>query len=132
MPVTTETPLIFDYDISGRVGTSGDIVQVWEEDALKNSLKMWIVSRRGDIIREPERGGFIIDWLTKPLNEENAENVEMSIRDGIDQSFAPALKIQNLSVTADPERRQWRIYMEVTSPDLKLQVVLDERIKQKI
>ena len=128
MPEIT-TPLVFDYDISGRVGLGGDILQVWEKDALVNSLKMWIVSRRGDIIREPERGGYLIDWLTKTMNEENAENVEMAIRDGIDQDFNPYLKILHLKVTAENSKRYWKIYLEVYSPDLNLQIQLSEKIK---
>lgn len=131
MPIT-ETPLIFDYDISGRVGISGDILQVWEKDALINSLKMWIISRRGDVVREPQRGGYVFDWLLKPMNSVNAEEVEMSIRDGIDQDFTPFLRILNLSVTPINEKRQWRIYMEVYSPDLQLKATLDERIKNTI
>ncbi len=128
MPVI-ENPLIYDYDISGKVGLSGDILQVWEQDALINSLKMWISSRRGGIIREPTRGGYLIDWLTKTMSETNIENLEMSIRDGIDQDFSPHLQIINLIVSPDTKKRQWNIYMEVFSPELKLRAVLDERIK---
>jgi len=128
MPENT-TPLVFDYDISGRVGLGGDILQVWERDALINSLKMWVVSRRGDVIREPGRGGYLVDWLTKTMSDDNVENVEMAIRDGIDQDFDPYLRILHLRVTAENSKRYWRIYMEVFSPDLNLQATLDEKIK---
>ena len=131
MPVS-ESPLIYDYDLSGRVGIGGDIIQVWEDEALINSLKMWIVSRRGDIIREPGRGGYLIDWLLKPMNEISAEDVEMAIRDGIDQDFDPFLKILYLSVTPNKDQRYWNIYMEVYSPDLHLRATLDEKIKATI
>ena len=128
MPII-ENPLIYDHDISGRIGLSGDILQVWEQDALINSLKMWISSRKGDMIHEPRRGGYLIDWLTKSMNETNIENLEMSIRDGLDQDFSPRLQIINLIVSPDTKKRQWNIYMEVFSPELKLRAVLDERIK---
>jgi hypothetical protein len=128
MPVA-ETPLVFDYDISGRVGVAGDILQVWEKEALVNSLKMWIMSRKGDIIREPNRGGYLIQWLTRPMSEENAENVEMAIRDGIDQDFDPYLKILFLKVTPNYINRYWDIYMEVESPQLNVQTALSARIK---
>ena len=131
MPVI-ENPLIYDYDISGGVGLNGDILQVWEQEALINSLKMWISSRRADIIREPERGGYLIDWLTKAMSADNIDAIQMSIRDGLDQDFSPHLQVINLIVTPDVQKRQWRIYMEIYSPELKLQAVLDERIKATI
>lgn len=131
MPII-ETPLIFDYDISGRIGLSGEIVQVWERDALINSLKMWIISRKGGIVREPGRGGYVFDWLLKPMHEVNAEDVEMSIRDGIDQDYTPYLKILNLKVTPNGAGRYWRIYMEVYSPELNMQATLDEKIKATV
>ncbi len=132
MPVAIETPLIFDYDISGNIGLSGGIIQVWEEDALINSLKMWIVSRRTDIVREPGRGGYVIDWLTKAAQEQNIENLEMAIRDGIDQDFSPPLQIINLEVTVNALKRTWNIYMEVFSAQLNLRATLEERIKATV
>lgn len=127
-----EDVLIFDHDLEGTILPNGTIKQLWEKDALTNSLKMWITSRRGDVVREPERGGYLYSWLTKPLREEEIDNIEMAIRNGIEQDFQPFLRIIALQVTPNYEGRYWEIYLETYSPYLALRSTVNEKIKATI
>lgn len=122
-------PLIFDYDYLGSTTTNGELKHIWEKEALTQSIKLWIASFKGDSIRNPRRGGYVTQWLMKPMGEVDEDVVEMSIRDGLFQDFKPYLEVLNLSVTPNRENRQWEIYMEVYSPTLKLKTQVSERIK---
>lgn len=127
-----ENQLIFDYDLLGRIDANGGIHQVWEGDALSNSIKMWIASYRGEIIREPNRGGYLLQWLTKPMNPAFEDHVSMAIRNGFEQDFKPYLQIQYLTVTANMEKRRWDIYMEVFAPSLNLKTTVDAKIQNTV
>ena len=123
---------IFDHDYKGSIDANGAITQLWGEAALNQSIKLWIASFTGDIVRDSRRGGYITYWLMKPMNTDSIDRVKMAIKDGIYQDFEPTLVIDLLQVEADFENRQWHIYIEVYSPTLKVRAVVDEKIKARI
>ncbi len=123
---------IFDYDYKGSIDNNGGITQFWGEDALKQSIKLWLASFQGDVVRNPKRSGYITYWLMKPMSIENIDRIKMAIKDGIYQDFEPNLIIDLLQIEADFENRQWHIYMEVYSPTLKTKATIDERIKARV
>lgn len=123
---------IFDYDYQGLKDKNGAITQLWGEPALNQSIKLWLVSFQGDIVRAPKRSGYITNWLMKPMNDDNIDRVKMAIKDGIYQDFEPALIIDVLEVTPNYEERYWHIYLEVYSNALKTKAVVDEKIKARV
>jgi len=123
---------IFDHDYQGFVDGQGKISQLWGEEALNQSIKLWLVSSQGDIVRGPKRGGYINYWLMKPMAVDNIDRIKMAIKDGIYQDFTPSLAIELLQIEADFENRQWHIYMEVYSPTLKTKATIDEIIKARV
>jgi len=123
---------IYDHDYLGTVDTNGAIKQVWGEEALNQSLKHWLASFRGDIIRDPNKGGFLTPLLAKPMNLINQDNLKMAIKDGLYQDYKPYLAIQKLEVKAENEGRYWYIYLEVYSKDLKVSTVVEEKIKARV
>ena len=122
-------PLIFDYSYLGLKNERGEIKQLWEEEALTQSIKLWIASFRTDAMRNPQRGGYVTRWLMTPMNQVDEEEIVMSIRDGIYQDFSPYLEVRDLRATPNFERRYWEIYMEVYSPTLKVKAQVSEKIK---
>lgn len=124
-------PHIFDYDYRGTVDVKGNLKQLWGKDALDQSLKMWIASMKGESIRNPNRGGFLLAWLLKPITETTVEDIKMTIRDGIYQDFRPYLRIIDLVVEPNYEKRYWYIELKVYSPDLKVQTTVSERVKAR-
>lgn len=122
-------PYIFDYDYLGRVDNNGELRTLWGEEALKQSIKLWIASFKGDVIRQPTKGGYVSRWLMKPMATADVDEIEMVIRNGIYSDFSPYLQIRDLRITPNYEQRYWEIYLAVYSPDLKVNTTVSERIK---
>ena len=127
-----EIPIIYDHHYEGGIDKNGIIKQVWDSEALNNSIKMWLASFSGEIIRNPSKGGYVMSWLLKPMSQVNKENLEMAIRDGFYQDFTPYLEILNLNVEPNYEYRYWHIQLEAYSPNLKLRVNVSEKIKNRV
>lgn len=126
--------IVYDHYYAGGSDYKGEIKQVWGEEAMKNAIRMWFASFSGEIIRQPQRGGLIREVLTKPMNEIEADDIEMAIRDGFEQDFVPYMQIleNSLSVTPDYSNEKWVIYMKIYSPDLKVITEVSEEIKARV
>jgi hypothetical protein len=125
----SENKVLYDVDYLGIINVDGTIKELWGEEALNASIKLWIASNVGEIVRDPNRGGYISRHLARPMREADIDNIKMAIRDGIHQDFAPHLQIEDLRVEADYENRRWKMYLEVYSPDLNISATIDESIK---
>ena len=121
--------VLFDLDYEGNITQEGAIRELWGEEALNQSIKLWIASNLCDIIREPNRGGYITRYLCKPMREVDVEDIKMGIRDGIYQDFEPHLVINDLRIEPDYANRRWKFYMEVYSQNLKTKTTVEEYIK---
>lgn len=128
----TDYPIVYDVSLDGKVKKNGEISQVWNKEALVNALKMWIASYKGEYIRNPEAGGYVTKHLMKPMRQDGIDAIKSSIRNGISDDFRPFLRIRQLEVVPNYEKRYWRIYMEVYSPDLKVDATVDEKIKNQV
>jgi len=129
---STEVPIIYDLSLTGGADPYGHIKDVWGADALNNAIKMWIASYRGEAIRNPNSGGYITQWLMKPMNEANIPSITMSIKDGIEQDFSPSLTINAVTVTPNYVQRYWKIYLDVYSSDLKIRTQVSANIKNQV
>ena len=128
-----DPPVIFDVDLDGSIELDGSLKYLWEEDALVQSIKLWIASRKGDILRKPNSGGTVFPFLTKPLTEDSIDYLKMAIRDGISEDFVPELLITNLQVKPSSQNPQVvEIYMSVYCPALDTQASVDAKIRVKV
>lgn len=122
-------PIVYDLDMEGGIDKKGHIKEVWNVEALTNSIKMWMSSFRGDILRGPDQGGYIAEIVMRPMTETDAEDFEQIIRNGFNEDFRPYLRVYDIEVVPNYERRYWNIRLQVYSPDLKIYAEVDERIK---
>jgi hypothetical protein len=123
---------VFDYDYLGLTNSQGEIRTLWQEEALSQSIKLWIASFKGDAIRNPRRGGYVTRWLMKPMNTVDVDEIDMVIRNGIYEDFNPYLQILNLEIKPNYSQRYWEISLTVYSPDLKVSTEVTEKIKAGI
>ena len=120
---------IFDYHYLGYTNTRGELQHLWEEDALNQSIKLWIASFKGDVIRNPGRGGYINKLFMQPMKITDKDRVIMVIKNGLFQDFEPHLEIIALDVIPNLQNNYWELYMEVYSPSLRVKTSVSERIK---
>ena len=120
---------VYDHALEGGVDQKGTITQFSGSRALENSIKMWILSFRGEVIRVPGRGGYVIPHLMKPMTDERTEDIRLSIIDGIAQDFTPQLRLLRLNVVPDYVNRIYNISMVVFAPALKTDVSVDVSLR---
>jgi len=76
-------------------------------DAIKNVIKMYLMSNRGDYGRNLIKGGPLIAAIGKTLNPSNKDTITDMISKAI--SIYTNIVVTNILVTPDIENKQWVI-----------------------
>jgi hypothetical protein len=121
----------YDIYFLGGIDSQGRINELFGKDALRNAIRMWLISYKGEIIKKPYAGGYMVQWLYKPMTSVAPEDIEHSLRDGFDQDFRPTAFISNVSVIADYTKNQWLVTFDVYVPALKISIYIEEQIKNQ-
>lgn len=125
----TGNQLIFDYSYKGGLDAQGRISPLWQEDALKNSIRLWIGSFEGDIIGQPYRGGKVMRYLLKPMNRVNIKQFSGALKKSFSDEFGGFAKMESLDITPLFSERTWQVSMVVSSYALKLRTEIIDYIK---
>ena len=123
-------PKIFDILYSG--GPEGALTETWNKDAFINSLKIWLASFSGEVMHNPTRGGYLTQFLMKPMNEINLEHMRDTIRVGLLNDFTPKVEVSYVQIIPHFKERYWEINVSVYSPDLKQQIDLSEQLRSML
>jgi phage baseplate assembly protein W len=101
----------------------------WSQtDAIKQNLKMLLLTRPGEYVMDANYGVGLPDYLFLQEQEIDTGGLESRIRSQAD-SYMPYMTISNLSVTLDPANAMMRIrieffYNELTIPEVfELEVI---------
>ena len=101
----------------------------WSQtDAIKQNLKMLLLTRPGEYVMDPNYGVGLPDYLFLQEQEVDTGGLESRIRSQAD-SYMPYMTISNLSVTLDPINTMMRVrieffYNELTIPEVfELEVI---------
>lgn len=127
---TTNQTLYKDYSIDAELETTGALKILVGKEAITNALRQWISSFRGEIIRDPNRGGYITRWLMKPLSEDTALAIKRAILDGFVDEFYPVLIPSLIEVIPNYEREYWEIHIEAYSPEFRENINVIENIRR--
>lgn len=111
---------IIDFPVQGGFDKQGRLKRVYGAEALSNVMYSWILSKRGDRIRRPERGGSVYIALTKPMDENTLQLLEDALRTDFESEFSPNVLINSLEIIPNFAQKRWEINMEVTSPYLRI------------
>lgn len=120
---------VFDYDVLGRVDSSGQLTVYTGKQAISNSIVMWITSFRNDVLRSPGIGGYVTQHLYKPMSVSTKRNLLDAITDGINQDYRPTVTLKSLSVTPDYQNKTWLIDLVVYSDLIKEDVAVTTVLK---
>lgn len=109
------------YDISlfGKRTNTGSIEELWDEEALANSVVLWLSSNRGDYIRKPWKGGYVLPHLTKPMSEEIRRDLANAIIQGLQEDYDKIIKVESIAIQADYINKTWTITINAYSLDIK-------------
>jgi hypothetical protein len=123
--------LIHDYYFKGGIDLQGKIAETWQEEALKNAIRMWIASYQGDFIGQPYRGGQVMKHLLRPMSQVNIKRFNAAMRKDFNDEFSGVAEIEQLVITPYYSERKWKIDMAVSSYPLKLKTEIQDYIRGK-
>jgi hypothetical protein len=118
-----------DTDMTGELDSNGLIMRYFDKDAVRNSITMWLTSFPYDILRQPNRGGYITKLLYKPMTENTKDSLKHALVDGFKQDYTPMAELVSLSVTPDYENKTWQINLSVYVNIVKDQVDVEATLK---
>ncbi len=94
-------------DLSYRGFTQGNPFVLTQESAIKNALKMYLFSQRGDYGRNIGKGGPLIDFIGKPIDNIMKEEIRRRIISEV--SNFPNIVVNAVNVVGLPEKKVWAI-----------------------
>lgn len=119
-----------DYSIDADLTSTGALKVLEGRDAITNALKLWISSFRGEVMRDPSKGGYITRWLMKPISETTAVAIKRAILDGLNDEFYPILIPSIVDIIPNYEREYWEIHIEAYSPEFRENINMVENIRK--
>ncbi len=78
-------------------------------DSIKNALKLFLFSKKGDYGRDLSKGGPLIEFLGRPIDAETEESLKKAIFEAIDGYSNIVVKYVN--VYGDRENHKWVIHI---------------------
>jgi len=108
---TSSTCSLLNVNITGiqKSSITDSIFLVRGVEAIKNSIKLFLFSARGDYGRKVLLGGPLDFILGKPVTELTTSLIEKTIRDAIASFYT--LDIADLTIIPDPEKMKYSITM---------------------
>jgi len=119
-----------DYSSIGEIDSKGGIRLLMNREAVENSLRLWITSFRGEIIKRPTMGGIVLQWLMKPMSMETARNIKNAIIDGLANDFQPVISISSLSVVPNYEKQYWEIELIGYCPLIQDEISYSDKLRR--
>lgn len=114
-----------DYNYSGTLNQQGNISVLKDQDALSNAIKLWLCSFRGERLYRPNKGGYVVGSLMKPMSESRANEMEKAIKLGLRTDFQPSIEVKTCRVVPDYENYCYYIHVEGECPAFRSSVYAD-------
>ena len=93
-----KTTTFHDIDHLGLENKNGTAKEYSDDAALSVAFTIWMTSKRGDYIRDPQRGGPLDVTLFKNLSKLNLEKIEFSLSNAITFNFGEILRLKKITV----------------------------------
>ncbi|MCP4650352.1 MAG: hypothetical protein GY853_09785 [PVC group bacterium] len=104
-----------DFDIYGREHDDGSPFYLHDDDALNNSIVLWLTSKKGDFILDPEEGGILDHYLFKNMTLSVIEKLQFMLMNAIYRKFSNIITLNNVSIVPDRSSRTIKIDIYYTS-----------------
>ena len=104
-----------DFDIYGREKDDGQPYYFHDDEALGNALTLWLTSKKGDFIRDPEEGGILDHYLFKNMTADTINKIQFTLTNAIYKKFSNSIQLNNLEITPDRVSRTIEINIYYTS-----------------
>ena len=106
---------IIDLDLQGRENNNGTAREFYDDDALNNAFTLWLTSKKGDYVLDPNQGGIVDALQFKNLAEGGLELLKFSIENAINNNFNNLLELKNITLQLLKDIRVIAIYITYLS-----------------
>lgn len=90
-----------DFDIYGRTDERGNPLILRGNEAIKNAIITYLLSKRGDYIRRPTFGGILESIEFKAKNSDNLNSYSNELAQNITQQFGAYVNVLEVSINPD-------------------------------
>ena len=111
-----------DFSVFGETDNNGSLKQLQTPEAVENAFRSWLVSSRGEIIRQPNRGGYLKQQISKPMTPDRLEVIRAAIMNGLEQDFVPYIEVESLILTPDYSNRKLNVELRGLSKEYKTRI----------
>jgi phage baseplate assembly protein W len=87
-------------------------------EAVKNVMKLYLMSQKGDYRRNISKGGPMIAMIGKPLSDAYKATIEKNIADAL--SIYSSIVVTKVDAVADTENKRWVVRVSFTDVYNKL------------
>lgn len=101
-----------DIDIFGREKADGSALEFFDEEAIKNAVKLWLTSKKGEFLYQPEEGGVLERALFKNMEGDSMTLFLFTLKNAMINNFAPS--ITPLSIELVPNYETRLLEIEIT------------------
>ena len=98
-----------DIDLYGRENTDGTAMEHLGDEAIKMALIVWLTSKKGEFVLNPEEGGILDVSLFKNLSTNKIPELTFKIKNAINNRFYPSIILEFISIEPNYEYRLWVI-----------------------
>ena len=121
MTQTAKDIVYMDYPIVKETTPQGELKTYENSDALAQAVKIWLVSSQGEKIRS-KSGGYLMPFIGKPLDEDNARRISQRLIQGLSEDFNPPITVVDINVYPDTAQMRWVISIKGYNADLNIGV----------
>jgi hypothetical protein len=128
---TSLTTSCYDLSLYGGVDSTGQVKQLWGQEAVGNSVLVWLGLGKGEVLRQASKGGILSKHLTKPMSNDRAGKIKEDIFYAL-QDFRPELNNITIDVVGNYEKRYWTINVKAWSPEIKEIITVSSSVKNLV
>ena len=105
------TQIFQDIDIFGTENYSGSAKEYFDKDAVKNSITLWLMMKKGEYLYDPSSGGTVDTSLFKNMTGEFEQIIRFEIESEFQIYFDGVVELVSVQITPNKVQRYTEIHV---------------------
>jgi len=106
--------VIQDIDIWGAEEGSGQAIEYFASEAVKNALQLWLGMKKGEYLMNPSGGGALDNMVFKTMSPQVMLQLKFQLMNALNKDFSPALQVNSIDFIPDVNNRLLEIDLNYT------------------
>jgi hypothetical protein len=105
------TQIFQDIDIFGSENYSGSAKEYFDRDAVKNSITLWLMMKKGEYIYNPSEGGTLDTSLFKNMTGDFEEIIRFEIESDFQIYFEEIVELIDIQIKSNRTQRYTEVHV---------------------